>query len=165
MRKSLFLIALATMFFAGINNTNAQNDNERRGRIAEFRARQTEQLIKDLNLNDEQKTQFEAVYKNYQEELIALRQERGQEASDQTQDLTDEQATARLQEVFDRQAQQIQQSQMRLDIQKKYCSEFSAFLTPQQLLKVFTPQMNRNQQRNGRGGLSRQKKSAVPSSA
>ena len=155
MKKSLFLIALAMMSFASIHNANAQNDNQRNNRIAEFRARQTEQLVQDLKLTAEQKTKFEAVFKNYQEELMALRQDRPQAASND-QELTDEQATARLQEVFQRQAEQFQQWQMRLDIQKKYCSEFSAFLTPQQLLRVFAPQTGRGrngqQQRGGRGG-------------
>ena len=67
-------------------------------------------------------------------------------------ELTDAAATARLQELFTRQENQIQQSQQRLDIQKKYCAEFSSFLTPQQLLRVFQPQQNRVRgQMGGRG--------------
>ncbi len=153
--KKFFLIALAAMTLAS-TNANAQ-DNNREARRAEMQARQTERLIKDLKLTDEQKTKFEPIYNNYQKELAALREDRNREQDDNQRDkkeLTDAEATAQLQEFFSRQEQQIQQSQLRLDIQKKYLAEFSNVLTPQQLLKVFRPQFGRNRQQQGgpRGG-------------
>ena len=59
----------------------------------------------------------------------------GTDAEEECVEMTDEEATAQLTEVFARQAEQIQQSQLRLDIQKKYCAELSSVLTPQQLLQ------------------------------
>ncbi|MBR1681939.1 MAG: hypothetical protein IJ767_00795 [Bacteroidaceae bacterium] len=164
MKKSIFTLALAAMLIGSVNNTNAQDNNGREGRRADMQARQTERLVKSLKLTDEQKAKFEPLYLDYQKELGALRPQRqkvdgqtGASAQEQSgkkakEELTDAVATARLQEQFDRQAKEIELSQQRLDIQKKYCAEFSAFLTPQQLLKVFQPQEQQNRQRMQQGG-------------
>lgn len=159
MKKSIFMMALALMSFASMNNANAQNDNDGEGRRAEMQGRQKERLIKDLKLSDEQKAKFEPIYDRYQNELQALRPQKDEDKADkkkdkkEKQELTDAVATARLQELFTRQEENIKQSQQRLDIQKKYCAEFSSVLNPQQLLRVFQPQMNRNRggQQGGRG--------------
>ena len=158
MKKSIFILSMAAMLFGSIN-TNAQDNNNRESRRAEMQTRQKERLVKDLKLTDEQRTTFEPIYENYQKELAALRPQHQQVdgetgASQQggkkeKEELTDAVATSRLQALFDRQAEQIQQSQQRLDIQKKYCAELSGVLTPQQLLRVFQPQQQRNGQRNG----------------
>ncbi len=156
MKKIFLLTAVAVMSFVSVNNANAQN-NDREGRRAEMQARQMERLEKDLKLTDEQKAKFEPIYQNYMKELFGVRQQPNREQADQDnkKELTDAEATAQLQQVFERQAEQIQQSQLRLDIQKKYCAELSNVLTPQQLLKVFQPQMGRNRggQQGGRGGF------------
>ena len=163
MKKTVFILSMAAMLFGSVINTNAQDNRNREGRRAEMQARMTERLIKDLKLSDEQKAKFEPIYQNYMNELASLRPQRQQTdgetgASQQNgkkekEELTDAVATSRLQAIFDRQAEQIQQSQQRLDIQKKYCAELSGILTPQQLLRVFQPQQ---QQRNGqRGGQGR----------
>lgn len=153
MKKIIFILSMAAMLFGSINNTNAQDNRGRESRRAEMQARATERLIKDLKLSDEQKAKFEPIYQNYLKELSALRTERQQadENDSKKEELTDAVATSRLQAIFDRQAEQIQQSQQRLDIQKKYCAELSGILTPQQLLRVFQPQQQRNGQRGGEG--------------
>ena len=66
---------------------------------------------------------------------------------DEKKELTEEEATAKIKENFDRQEQQIATMQKRLEVQKKYAEEFSKVLTPQQVLKVLTPQRGGN----GRG--------------
>ena len=161
MKKSVFLFAFATLTLGNALNVNAQNDNDRAARRQEMQARITEQLIKDLKLTDEQKAKFEPIFANYQKELAALRQDQNRDQAEQRnkKDLTEAEATAQLQEVFTRQEEQIQQSQLRLDIQKKYCAELSGVLTPQQLLKVFQPQQNRNRQggQGNRGGFGGQR--------
>ncbi len=154
MKKTIiYLMTIAAMTFGSIDKACAQ-DNDRESRRAEFQARQTERLIKDLKLTDEQKAKFEPIYQNYQKELASLFQQRQETNNENEKELTDAAATARLQEIFNRQAEQIQQSQQRLDIQKKYCAELSSILTPQQLLRVFQPQQNRNRnnQQGNRGG-------------
>lgn len=150
---------MAAMTLANIHNTNAQDNQDRASRRQEMQARMTEQLVKDLKLTDEQKTKFEPVYQNYLRELGSLRTPRNQAEFDQQRskkELSDEEATSRLNDIFARQAEQIQQQQLRLDIQRKYCAEFSAFLTPQQLLRVFQPQQQNRQRQGGpqgRGGF------------
>ncbi len=154
MKTFLKIFALVAMTFGCLHNTNAQDNNDRAARRQEMQARQTERLIKDMKLSDEQKSKFEPIYARYLEEMAATRTQQNRDRQNDNKDLTDEEATARLTEQFARQAEQIQQQQLRLDIQKKYCAEFSAVLTPQQLLKVFqpqTPQMNRQGQQGGRG--------------
>ena len=156
MKKSIFLLAMVAMTFGAVNNTNAQNNNDREARRAEMQAHQTERLIKDLNLTDEQKPKFEEIYKRYQEELAGTRRgaqrDLQAERSRKEKDLTEAEATEQLNEIFTRQAEQIQQQQLRLDIQRKYCAELSSMLTPQQLLQVFRPQQQNRQFGERQGG-------------
>ena len=163
MKKTLFFLAMVAMTFGTIGNTNAQDTNNRESRRAEMQARQTERLVKDLKLTDEQKPTFEATYKKYLEEMAATRTrtDRQNERSNRDKELTEEEATAQLKDLFTRQAEQIQQQQQRLDIQRKYCAELSSILTPQQLLRVFqTSQANRmagqGRQGGSRGGFGGQ---------
>ncbi len=160
MKASIFTLALTALLFGSALNTNAQENNDRESRRAEMRTKQMERVVKNLKLSDEQRTKFEPIYTSYQDELFALMapkgkmdggkkadaKKKGKDKKDK-EELTDAEAAERLQQVFDRQAEEIQKSQQRLDIQKKYCAQFSSFLTPQQLLRLFQP---RGQQRNGR---------------
>lgn len=139
------MIALAVSAMCLPTNTNAQDNGDREARRQEMMARQTERLMKDLKLTDEQKVEFEPIYQRYQAEMLAVRQDAADNENVDAKSLTDEQAVAQLQKQFDREAEQIQQMQLRLEIQKKYCAEMSAVLTPQQLVRVF-------QQQRGRGG-------------
>ncbi|MBO4800445.1 MAG: hypothetical protein J5545_01105 [Bacteroidaceae bacterium] len=159
MKAHVKFLTMVAMLFGFLTNTNAQDNNDRAARFQEMQARQTERLVKDLKLSDEQKAKFDPIYARYLEEMAATRtqQNRERQADRKEKDLTDEEATAQLNEQFARQAEQIQQQQLRLDIQKKYCAELSSVLTPQQLLRVFQPQqMNRqggNRQGGNRGGF------------
>lgn len=155
MKTNFRILAVVAMLFGFLHNTNAQDNNDRGARRQEMQARQTERLIRDLKLTDEQKGKFGPIYARYLEEMAATRTQQNRNRQNDNKDLSDEEATAQLNEQFARQAEQIQQQQLRLDIQKKYCAEFSAVLTPQQLLKVFQPQVgqqfNRQGQQGGRG--------------
>lgn len=159
MKKTIFLTAMVAFLFGAISTINAQDDRD--ARRQEMQTRQTERLIKDLKLDGEKKTQFETIYKRYLEELAATRpqQTRDRENERTKKDLSEEEATAKLNEIFSRQAEQVQQQQLRLDIQKKYCAELSSVLTPQQLLIVFQQQNARQgnrqggPQQGGRGGF------------
>jgi Spy/CpxP family protein refolding chaperone len=159
MKKYIILTALVAMLFGTIGSINAQDNNNRDVRRQEMQTRQIERLVKDLKLEGEKKSQFEEIYKRYFEELAAARTQQTRENERDQKELTDEEATAKLNEVFARQAEQIQQQQLRLDIQKKYCAELSSILTPQQLLQVFRQQGERfgNRQggrpQGGRGGF------------
>ena len=164
MKQTIIGLATLAAVAFGLNaNAQAQDSNNRENRRAEMQARQRERLVKDLELTDEQKPKFEETYTRYEAELASLRtqetevdamsgataqQESSGDKADkkskkekkdkkEKKELTDAEATTQLQAYFDRQTAQLQRQQLRLDIQKKYCAEFSAFLTPQQLVKVF----------------------------
>ncbi|MCR5180612.1 MAG: hypothetical protein K6C30_05295 [Bacteroidaceae bacterium] len=140
--KKIFLTTMIALLLGAVNTIQAQDN--RSDRRQEMQARQTERLVKELKLEGEKKTQFETIYARYQEELAATRQQQRRDDADRSKkDLTDEEATAQLNAIFTRQAEQIQQQQLRLDIQKKYCAELSSVLTPQQLLTVFNQQGGR----------------------
>ena len=157
MKKVLLTLALVTFTFGNV--TVAQNNNNNDARRAEMVARQLERLERDLKLTDEQKPKFEEIYKRYQEELQGLRQNQTRNQNrdnDSKKELTEEEATAQLAEYFAQQEAQLSSMQARIDVQKKYCAEFSQILTPQQLLKVFQPQRAQQQGGNrggGRGGF------------
>lgn len=150
---------LAVVAFASVQTVSAQDDRD--ARRQEMQKRMMERVEKDMKLDDSKKAKFEEIYGRYQNELMAVRSNRqGDQARERNQkkpqELTDAEATARLQEQFERQAEQIQQQQARLEIQKKYCAEFSSVLTPQQLVILYQPaQQGRggNRQGGGRGGF------------
>ena len=78
MKKTIILTALVAFLFGTINTISAQDDSPRQ----EFMARQTERLVKNLKLDGDKKTQFEAIYKRYQEELAATRQQQARQRDD-----------------------------------------------------------------------------------
>ena len=99
------------------------------------------------------------LYTKYQNEMFSLfqfqrRDQNNGEERKRLSEMTDEEVTARIQEAFARQEQQIEQQKARLEIQKKYYAEFSKTLKPQQLIRIFgqqRPQGQRGQQGNQQG--------------
>ena len=83
MKKTIILTALVAFLFGTINTISAQDDSRRQ----EFMARQTERLVKNLKLDGDKKTQFEAIYKRYQEELAATRQQQARQRDRQPPNL------------------------------------------------------------------------------
>lgn len=126
---------------------NAQRENQ--SQREEMVARQTERLVKELNLSGSAKDEFVGVYKRYQSELVGVtlqdRQRQQVSSEIKEKDLTDIDAEKRIQSQFERQEQQIEASKKRLEIQRKYYEEFSKTLSPKQLMKIFAPlRTNRN---------------------
>ncbi len=159
MKKSMILMAAFAMISLSMS---AQGQRQRltEEEIAKLRAeqvqKQADRLAKDLELKDDAKAAFVATYTEYQDALAKVRmvsREEGREEADADRDnkkeknLSDEEATKRLEEVFARQEEQIEQSKKALEVTREYYAKFKETLTPQQLLKVFS-----QQQRGGRGG-------------
>lgn len=153
--KKLFIVSAFTFLFVG--NVCAQqgqrSEEERAAQRAEMIQRVAERTAKDFDLKGDAKEAFMTTFKAYQTEMFQTNmggmRQRPNEA-DEKKELTDEEANAKIQEQFTRQEEQIATMQKRLEIQKKYQAEFAKVLTPQQVLKVLTPQ--RNGQRNGQRG-------------
>ena len=122
MKRTIMTTALAIAAVLFSTTVSAQEGNNRAERRAEQQARQTERLIKDLKLDEEKKQQFEPVYQRYLDEMAATmpRQQAEERQRQSTDNLTDAEATTQLQDFFDRQDQQLQQQQLRIEIQKKY---------------------------------------------
>ncbi len=159
MKRTMILMAAFAMFSLSMS---AQGQRQRLGaeEIAKLRAeqvqKQADRLAKDLDLKDDAKANFVAMYTDYQNALADVRmvaRDEDREDADadrdnrKEKDLTDEEATKRLEEVFARQEEQIEQSKKSLEVTREYYAKFKETLTPQQLLKVFS-----QQQRGGRGG-------------
>ena len=153
--KKLFIVSALTFLFVGnVCAQQGQRSEEDRAQMrAEMIKRVAERSAKDFDLKGDAKEAFLTTFTAYQTEMFQTNQggmrQRGQE-TDEKKELSDEEANAKIQEQFTRQEEQIATMQKRLEIQKKYSAEFAKILTPQQVLKLLTPQ--RNNQRNGQRG-------------
>lgn len=161
MKKTIVMAVLALMSCAALSAQERMSDEERAKAINERIEKAADRMAKDFNLKDDAKTTFVKCYSEYQKEMFATNQPQGQRQrmdqsnrDEEKNELTAEEATARIKENFDRQEQQIATMQKRLEVQKKYSEEFSKILTPQQVLKVLTPQrgqVGRGQGQRGNG--------------
>lgn len=159
--KKIMMMALVAMITLSATAQNRPSREEMQARRAEQIEKQADRLSKDFDLKGDAKTNFVATYKAYQDELASTMmqgrqrqtgRERGEQAD--SKKLTSEQAQKQLEEYFSRQEEQIAQQQKRLEIEKKYCTELSKTLTPQQLVKIFGQRQGQQQQRQG--GIQRQ---------
>lgn len=155
MKKSILMVAL----MLGISTaTFAQNDNnspEDRAKMrAEMVQKQAERLAKDFDLKNDAKSSFIETFTKYQNELASSMEfmRRPENEDDSKKNLSEEEATAKIQESFDRQEKQIAAMQKRLEIQKNYYAEFAKTLTPQQMVKIFAQQRRGGQQGGQQGG-------------
>ena len=158
MKKTIIMVVMALMSCTALfaQERERMSEEDRAKAIAERIERSAERMAKDFNLNDEAKTTFISIYTAYQQEMFATNQFPGQRfeqsnGEEEKKKLSDEEATAKIQENFTRQEQQIATMQKRLDIQKKYSEEFAKVLTPQQVLKVLTPQRGQGRSQGQRG--------------
>ena len=158
MKKTILVAVLALVGVTAVCAQERMSDEERAKNIAERIEKSAERVAKEFGLKDEARTKFVSIYTDYQKEMFATNQSRGQRFDqierDEEKKLSDEEATAKIQENFERQEQQIATMQKRLEVQKKYAEEFAKVLTPQQVLKVLTPQRGQGgrEQLQRRGG-------------
>ena len=152
MKKIVLVMAMALMGVASVKAQDGQmSDEERAQRRAEIIQQQGEKLAQDMKLSDSEKTSFMELYTKYQNEMMSQfqfqrRDQNEGEERKKLSEMTDEEVTARIQDWFTRQEQQIEQQKARLEIQKKYYAEFSKTLKPQQLIRIFGQQRPRGQQ-------------------
>lgn len=158
MKRLLIITAIILM---GAGNVSAQQDQRSEEERTQMRAqmikRVADRTAKDFDLKGDVRESFLQIFTAYQTEMFqtnmgGLRQH--SEEGDNKKELTDEEANAKIREQFAHQEEQIATMQKRLEIQKKYSTEFAKVLTPQQVLKVLTPQRNnqRRQQRSQEDG-------------
>ena len=158
MKKTIFLAVIALVCCTALSAQERErmSEEERAKAIAERIEKAAERMAKDFDLKEDAKKTFISTYTAYQKEMFATNQAQGQRFEqadrDEEKKLTDEEATAKIKENFDRQEQQIATMQKRLDVQKKYSEELAKILTPQQVLKVLTPQRGQGGRGQGQRG-------------
>ena len=151
MRKTIVLAVMALLSSTAVSAQERMSQEEREKAMAERIERSADRIASDLKLKDDAKKSFMETYAAYQKEMFATNTNQGQRTElnnreNEKKELSDDEAKAQIKENFARQEQQIATMQKRLEVQKKYAEEFSKTLTPQQVLKVLTPQ------RGGQGG-------------
>ena len=157
-------LAAAVMVCSSIQAQRREMSQEEREKMrTEMVQRQTENMAKELKLEGEAKTAFMTTYTQYLTELnevsAADTQRRNRDEETKADKMTDEECYAKIKENLDRQEKQIEQSQKRLEITKKYMATLLPTLTAQQLYKVFGERQrnfggapNFNGQRGNYGG-------------
>ena len=157
MKKTLIMAALALACSAAVSAQERTSEEERTKATSERIEKSAERMAKEFGLKDDAKETFTRTYSAYQQEMFATNQLQGkrlqrENGEGEEKKLTDEEATAKIQESLDRQEQQIQTLQKRLEVQKKYAAELGKVLTPQQVLKVLTPQRGQGGRGQGQRG-------------
>lgn len=113
------------------------------GNREDMMEKRAETLSNEFGLKDDAKTTFKTQYVAYQQELFNARTQ-GMTVPDEqkvnVENLSDDEIKTRIQQKFDREAQQIVNSYNVLNVEKKYYEVFSKILTPAQLFKLFVPQ-------------------------
>lgn len=158
----LIIAALGLMAVGQVQAQDEQTDESREAKRTELIAKSGERLAKSFSLEGDAKASFLATYTAYQQEMFATNERRERTAEARQQDgegkkeLTDEQATERIEANLKRQEQQAGQLQKRLEIQKRYYAEFQKTLKPVQILKAMFPQRARQQgQQQNQDGFRR----------
>ena len=155
MRKTIVMAVVALLSCAALSAQERMSAEEREKAINERIEAAGTRMAKDFKLKDDAEKTFIETFTAYQKEMFATNQMQGgrnREQDDEKKEMTDEEATTRIQENFDRQEQQIQTMQKRLEVQKKYAAEFGKVLTPKQVLKVLTPQRGQGGRGQGQRG-------------
>lgn len=153
--KKIIIAAIMAISTLGIYAQRQQMTPEQiQERRAQSIKNQAERYAKSFKLDGQAKTDFIATFSEYRNELMATMDVRSA-ATQQKDDknLSDAEAQARIDEFMQKQQKDIENSQKRLDIHKKYLEIFSKTLKPQYLAQIFREQGSRNNMnRNPQGG-------------
>lgn len=158
MKTKIFLAAIAMLCMLSANAQDGNNGRRQKMNRAEMIQRQSERLVKELEIADDKADAFKVLYIDYQTARQNAVNPKGEEEQEQVdmKKLTDVQATDLVQKQF-----QAQEAQLKVD--REYYAKFLTLLTPVQAAKIFLPQQRnfgqgqRGQgQRGQRGGGGRQ---------
>lgn len=132
MKKIIRTLLLAVMMTACCVTTNAQDKGKQRISREQLAETQARHIAQQLAFDDETTAKFVDTYSRCQKEVwsLAPRKRVGKGASK-----NDRETEEAIEERFDR-------SQKLLDIRKKYYKEYSKFLTPKQIQRVYSIEKN-----------------------
>lgn len=132
MEKIIRTLLLAVMMTACCVTTNAQDKGKQRISREQLAETQARHIAQQLAFDDETTAKFVDTYSRCQKEVwsLAPRKRVGKGASK-----NDRETEEAIEERFDR-------SQKLLDIRKKYYKEYSKFITPKQIQRVYSIEKN-----------------------
>lgn len=132
MEKIIRTLLLAVMMTACCVTTNAQDKGKQRISREQLAETQARHIAQQLAFDDETTAKFVDTYSRCQKEVwsLAPRKRVGKGASK-----NDRETEEAIEERFDR-------SQKLLDIRKKYYKEYSKFLTPKQIQRIYSIEKN-----------------------
>lgn len=142
MKNLIRFCMLAVVMMTVSVNTFAQKAERRQGGARPSAEGRAQQIAKEIALDDATTKKFVEVYSQYKNELRTL----GSRSQQGTGTRSDAETKEAMKENLDRE-------QKVLDLRKKYHEEFSKFLTPKQLEKVYELDAKRPRgQRPQKGG-------------
>lgn len=130
MERIIRMILPLVMAIATLPVMNAQQRKGNHPSREQFAEVQAKKIAEELKLDDNATKQFVTTYTNCQKEIWASSPRPNRANRDKKESLTDDEA---LQIIKDRFAQQNKIN----EIKEKYFTEYSKFLTPRQILKVY----------------------------
>lgn len=159
MKKVILFFAAALMISTSVMAQRQQMTQEQIAqRQAERIQQQTERMVKELGLKDDEKSEFESIYKEYQKELLEAMgqdQRRQREEDKRADQMTSEECYKKIKDNLDQMQKQVEQAQKRLDITKKYMAQLMPILNAQQMYKVFGQRQQGWGGQNGQNGQQR----------
>ncbi len=147
MKKFLF-VALIAVSMGSQTDLFAQGETKKEKRQRptpeQIMQMQTDQMVKELMLDDETTAKFTTVYQNYLKELRECRM-MNRKSTDVKKEENNEQAKKEAgkrsemtdTEIADMLKKQFEQSRRMLDIKEKYYEEFSKVLSQKQILRLY----------------------------
>ncbi len=144
--KKILLMIVAVLAFVTVSAQPPQGGPQGGQRGGDRNARMIEMLQKQLNMSPEQANKFAPIYQAYQREIRNVRKD--------TKTYVD---SFKGEEMTIKVAKKIMMAQLNGDkeviqVKKEYIKVFVAYLTPEQLAKVFTIGQGNRRPRGGKPG-------------
>jgi hypothetical protein len=141
MKAMMLVVALITCMGAQAQQQSAAKNTQTNRE--DFARKQALNIADQLAFDDKTTDKFVTTYSQYCKEVATLRPTR-QPKRDRTEALSDEEVEQKIKNRFDR-------SRKLLDIQEKYYNEYSKFLTPKQIDRVYQLEKQMKRRPDGRG--------------
>ncbi|MGI6233518.1 MAG: hypothetical protein ACOYJF_11860 [Prevotella sp.] len=126
LKTMMLVVALFTSMMAQAQQSTAKNTQVNR---EDFAQKQALNIAEQLAFDDKTTNKFVTTYSQYCKEIATMRPTR-QPKRDRTETLTDKEVEQRIKARFDH-------SRKMLDIREKYYNEYSKFLSPKQIERVY----------------------------
>lgn len=130
MKQIIRMMLIAVMLVAVNGTVNAQNTKKQRMTREQLAEAQARRIAGNMAFDDAVSTKFIDTYTRCQKEIWAAAPRQNRRDRQNRQSMTEEQTEQAIKERFAK-------SQKILDIREKYYAEYSKFLTPKQIERVY----------------------------